>query len=154
MVPDKVHFVGSIALDSVEDVLRTPGSTLGGRLRASTIVEPLDASKLVEVANALTAAPSRPVTYIHMPVPIDRGDEAYFQLLKNLRLSPRIELYLSVVHADGAEPTDASPLPPDFGIATECGIARCRTPEIVKDLLRVYAGTSREPIFRAELAKK
>ena len=40
MIPDKVHFVGSIALDSVEEVFRTLGSVLGNRLRRVPDGEP------------------------------------------------------------------------------------------------------------------
>jgi len=40
MIPDKVHFVGSIALDSVEEVFRTLGSALGSRLRRVPDGEP------------------------------------------------------------------------------------------------------------------
>jgi len=40
MVPTKVHLVGSIALDSVEDVFRTVGSVLGRRLRRVPDGEP------------------------------------------------------------------------------------------------------------------
>jgi hypothetical protein len=35
VVPDKVHLVGSIALDTVEEVLRTAG-TVGPALKAGT----------------------------------------------------------------------------------------------------------------------
>src|SRR6185312_13846024 len=38
--PDKVHLVGSIALDSVEEVFRTTGSLLGRRLRRVPDGEP------------------------------------------------------------------------------------------------------------------
>jgi methionine synthase II (cobalamin-independent) len=125
---------------------------------AKHFIEPQDTAKLVEVANALTTAVSRTITYIHMPVPIDRADDAYFQPLGSLRLSRGTELYLGVVHGDGVEPTNkriaaASKFVPDFGIATECGIARCRTPEVVRGLLQVYAGASREPEMRANQAK-
>lgn len=121
---------------------------------AKHFIEPVDATKLVEVANALTATATRSITYIHMPVPINREDDAYFKPLSKLRLSPRTELYLGVVHADGIEATKkriaaASKYVSDFGIATECGIARCRTPEIVRSLLEVYAGASREPVIKA-----
>lgn len=121
---------------------------------AKHFIEPLDATKLVEVANALSAAATRPITYVHMPVPIDRADDAYFEPLSKLRLPASTELYLGVVHADGVEPTKkrisaASKYVSDFGIATECGIARCRTPEIVHSLLKVYAGASREPVAEA-----
>jgi methionine synthase II (cobalamin-independent) len=124
---------------------------------AKHFIEPLDATKLVEVANALTVAASRPITYIHMPVPINRADDAYFEPLSKLRRSPDTELYLGLVHGDGVEATKkrisaASKYVSDFGIATECGIARCRTPEMVRSLLEVYARTSREPV--AEAARK
>ncbi|HUJ80300.1 MAG TPA: hypothetical protein VLW83_00380 [Candidatus Acidoferrales bacterium] len=125
---------------------------------AKHFIEPLDAAKLVEVANALTAAASRPITYIHMPVPINRDDDAFFKPLANLRLQPKTELYLGVVHSDGVDATKkriaaASKYVSDFGIATECGIARCRTPEIVHSLLEVYAGCAREPA-QTEAAKQ
>lgn len=126
---------------------------------AKHFIEPLDATKLVEVANALTLAVSSPITYIHMPVPIDRSDDAYFEPLSKLRLSAGTELYLGVVHGDGVEATKkriaaASKYVFDFGIATECGIARCRAPELVRTLLEVYAGASREPAMQAEAVKK
>jgi len=121
---------------------------------AKHFIERLDATKLVEVANALTAAAPRPITYIHMPVPINRADDAYYEPLNNLRLAPGTELYLGLVHSDGIEATKkriatASKYAADFGIATECGIARCRTPEIVHSLLDVYAGASEEPAAQA-----
>lgn len=118
---------------------------------AKHFIEPLDTTKLVEVVNALTAAATRKITYIHIPVPINRADDAYFEPLGKLRLSPDTELYLGVVHGDGIAATKkrigtASKYVSDFGIATECGIARCRTPEVVRSLLEVYAGASQEPI--------
>jgi methionine synthase II (cobalamin-independent) len=121
-----------------------------GDLDAKHFIEPLDAAKLVEVANALTASVDRPITYMHMPVPINRSDDAYFEPLGKLRLSPGTELYLGVVHSDGVESTKkriaaASKYASDFGIATECGMARSRTPELVRTLLEVHAGASREP---------
>ena len=121
---------------------------------AKHFIEPLDATKLVEVANALSAAATRPITYIHMPVPIDRADDSYFEPLSELHLAPSAELYLGVVHADGAEATKkriaaASKYVSDFGIATECGIARCRTAQKVHSLLDVYARSSQEPVAEA-----
>jgi hypothetical protein len=93
-----------------------------------------------------------------MPVPVDRSGERYFQPLQNLRLTPDTELYLGEVHGDGLGATNrrvaaAAKFAPESGISTECGIARCRTPEVVKLLLRVYAGASREPGLRAKPAK-
>jgi hypothetical protein len=112
---------------------------------------------MVEVANAVAETVNRDITYIHMPVPLYRADDAYFQPLVRLRLASGTELYLGLVHADGVEATNrriaaASKYVADFGIATECGIARCRTPEVVRSLLEIYAGASLEPA-RAGLAK-
>ena len=121
-----------------------------GDYDAKHFVEPLDAGKLVEVANRFTETVGRRISYIHMPVPIDRGDDAYFAPLRELRLSPGTELYLGLVHADGVDATNqrigaAAKYCGDFGIATECGIARQRTPELVRRLLEIHAGASREP---------
>jgi methionine synthase II (cobalamin-independent) len=125
-----------------------------GDYDAKHFVEPLDAGKLVEMANALAATVARPITYVHMPVPINRVDDDYFQPLRSLRFGPRTELYLGLVHQDGAEGTKrriatASKYAPDFGIATECGMARLKTPAQVRRLLEIHAGASREPAARA-----
>ena len=40
MVPDKVHLVGSVALDSVQEVFRTAGKMLGRRLQRVPDGEP------------------------------------------------------------------------------------------------------------------
>jgi len=121
-----------------------------GDYDARHFVEPLDAGKLVEIANRFTETVGRPISYIHMPVPIDRSDDAYFAPLRELRLSPGTELYLGLVHADGVDATNqriaaAAKYCGDFGIATECGIARKRTRDLVRRLLEIHAGTSREP---------
>lgn len=126
-----------------------------GDWEAKHFIEPLDAGKLVEFANALAAAVARPITYIHMPVPVDRADAEYFRPLRELKLSAGTELFLGLVHGDGAEPTRkridaAEKFVSEFGIATECGIARCRTPELVRTLLKVHAEASSEPQPRAQ----
>jgi hypothetical protein len=129
-----------------------------GDWEAKHFIEPLDAAKLVEFANALAAAVSRRINFLHMPVPIDRSDDAYFAPLRDLKLSLGTELYLGLVHADGAEATRkriaaASRYVSDFGIATECGIARCRTPNLVRTLLQIHADASSEPASFAERAQ-
>ena len=121
---------------------------------AKHFVEPEDANKLVEFANALAANARHPIAYIHMPVPIDRSDEAYFRPLRELKLGSDTELYLGLVHADGVDATKkriaaASPFATEFGIATECGMARCRTPELVRTLLKIHAEVSSEPPARS-----
>jgi hypothetical protein len=129
-----------------------------GDWEAKHFIEPLDSGKLVEFANALAATVHRPIAYIHMPVPIDRSDDGYFEPLRNLKLPPGTELYLGLVHADGAESTQkriaaASKYVSDFGIGTECGMARCRTPELVRSLLQIHADASVEPAAEAVRAQ-
>jgi hypothetical protein len=121
-----------------------------GDLDAKHFIEPLDAGKLVEMANAIKKTVSRLITYFHLPVPINRTDDAYYQPLRALQLAPSTELYLGLVHADGEENVKkriaaASKSVADFGIATECGMARARTPAMVMTLLKAHAENSREP---------
>lgn len=107
-------------------------------------VEPRDASAMVEFANALAKASPRKLSYVHMPVPRERNDDAFHVPFRNLALGEGTELYLGVVSArDGAEGTRrritaASRYAPPFGIATECGMARARTRETVRKLLNIH----------------
>ena len=65
-------------------------------------IEPTDAATLVRYANAVIAASERELSWLHLPVPIERDDEAYFTPLAEL--APVAELYLGLVHReDGAE---------------------------------------------------
>lgn len=115
-----------------------------GDMDAKHFIEPKDLSKAVELANLIIAVAGRPVNWIHMPVPIDRDDRAYFAPLTNLKRDSGMDLFLGVVHAtDGVEGTvrrmrAASAVTPVFGIATECGIARARTPALVRSILEIH----------------
>ncbi len=106
-------------------------------------VEPVDASKLVEVANGVSAGVRREINWIHMPVPRNRTDDAYFVPLRSLQLHPETELYLGLVHfTDGVEGTwrrivAAQKVVADFGVATECGMGR-RNAETIPELLRIH----------------
>ena len=112
-------------------------------------VEPKDASKMVEFANALTKAVAHKLAYIHMPIPIEWSEDAFYEPFRGLKLSPGTELYLGLVHAkDGVEGTKkrlaiAQRFAPPFGIATECGMARARSEELVRQLLKIHAETCR-----------
>lgn len=107
-------------------------------------VQPRDTQVLVELSQAILANVGRPVNWLHLPVPRDRDDEAYFTPLEGLELGERTELYLGLVHhTDGAEGTArrieaASRVRQDFGVATECGFGR-RPVEQVDTLLRIHA---------------
>jgi hypothetical protein len=105
--------------------------------------EPADTSKLVAVANSVSAGVTRPINWMHMPVPRDRSDDAYFAPLRDLKLHPETELYLGLVHLhDGAEGASrriaaAQRAVENFGVATECGMGR-RPPETIPDLLMIH----------------
>ncbi len=108
------------------------------------IIEPEDASKLVEVAHAISSGVGRQITWIHMPVPRNRTDDAYFAPLRHLELHPETELYLGLVHfTDGVEGTQrriaaAQKVVVDFGVATECGMGR-RNAATIPELLRIHS---------------
>jgi hypothetical protein len=127
-----------------------PGVELGfhfcyGDNDAKHLIEPLDLTKAVELANLVTASVKRSVNWLHMPVPIDRDDLAYFAPLKALNRAPETELFLGLVHAKGGvEGTlrrmkSARVFVDDFGIATECGMGRVRTPELTVEIMRIHA---------------
>lgn len=108
------------------------------------VVEPTDMADMVAMANRLCAGIKRPIQLIHMPVPRDRSDDAYFAPLKNLKLKPGTQLSLGLVHhTDGVAGTKkrlatAEKYVRDFSIATECGFGR-RRPETIPELLRIHA---------------
>ena len=106
--------------------------------------EPASTANMVEVHNRLAAKLERPIGYVHMPVPADRSDDAYFSPLAELKLDPGTKLFLGLVHdSDGVEGTRrriaaAARYARDFGIAAECGFGR-RPPGTIPNLLRVHA---------------
>jgi len=106
--------------------------------------EPESTANMVEVHNRLAAKLERPIDYVHMPVPADRSDDAYFSPLAELKLDPGTKLFLGLVHdSDGVEGTRrriaaAARYARDFGIAAECGFGR-RPPDTIPNLLRVHA---------------
>jgi hypothetical protein len=107
-------------------------------------MQPRDAAVLRAIANGLARTVDRRIDWIHMPVPRDRDDAAYFAPLGELTLAPETELYLGLVHlTDGLEGARrrmraAASVLPRFGIGTECGFGR-RPPETVARLLRLHA---------------
>jgi methionine synthase II (cobalamin-independent) len=108
-------------------------------------IEPLDTRAMVQLMNAMAAGIERPVTYFHLPVPVDRTDDGYFAPLRELKVAPTTEIYLGLVHLkDGEEGTRqrmrvASKYLERFGISTECGLGRAKTPETVESILQVCA---------------
>jgi len=106
--------------------------------------DPDDTAKLALVANHLVRNVSRPLNWIHLPVPRARSDEAYFRPLSSLTLRPETELYLGLIHfTDGLEGarqrlSAACNHVGRFGIATECGLGR-RPPDTISALLDLHA---------------
>ncbi len=108
------------------------------------VVEPTDMGDMVDMATRLNGLVKRPINLIHMPVPRDRSDDAYFAPLKNLKLRPETDLALGLVHhTDGLDGTarrmaTARKYASNFSIGTECGFGR-RKPETIPELLRIHA---------------
>jgi methionine synthase II (cobalamin-independent) len=114
------------------------------------VIEPTDMGDMVEFANRLSSQVRRPIQLIHMPVPRNRSDDAYFEPLKKLTLHPATELCLGLVHyTDGVAGTKqrlatARKYAPQFAIGTECGFGR-RDPATVPELLRIHAEVAEAP---------
>jgi len=121
-----------------------------GDLDGKHSLEPVDAGKLRDMMHLIKEAAGRPIAYFHMPVPIERSDEAYYAPLKSLTLDPKTEIFLGLVHAkDGIEGTRkriraARKSIENFGIASECGLSRARTPDFVEKSLETYALAAKE----------
>jgi hypothetical protein len=107
-------------------------------------MEPATTANMVAVYNALSERATRPINWLHMPVPRGRDDDAYYAPLRELRLRPETKLYLGLIHlSDGVEGTRrrmsaAAKFASGFGVATECGFGR-RPPSTISDLLAIHA---------------
>jgi hypothetical protein len=110
-------------------------------------VEPPDTSKLAAVTRGVAEGLGRRLDWVHMPVPRDRADEAYFAPLATLSLPAETTLFLGLVHAtDGLEGAAARieaarGAVQTFGVATECGMGR-RPPEQIPALLALHASVA------------
>ena len=107
------------------------------------IVEPPDLATCVAFANGICRQSPRPVDYVHMPVPRDRSDAAYFKPLEGLDVPDGTRLVLGLVHfTDGVDGSrariaSAEKFVADFDIATECGFGR-RDPATIPRLLQIH----------------
>jgi hypothetical protein len=106
--------------------------------------QPADAANLTEVANRLAERIGRPIDWIHLPVPHNRDDAAFFRPLADLRLHPDTKLFLGLVHLhDGIEGAHrriaaAREAVSEFGVATECGFGR-RPADTVTPLMELHS---------------
>ncbi|MCK9795891.1 hypothetical protein M1843_19270 [Isoptericola sp. 4D.3] len=116
-----------------------------GDVAEKHFVEPADTAHVVAMANALVAALPRPVTWVHLPVPIDRDDAAYVAPLAGLAIGEDTELYLGLLHhEDGVEGAWRRLAAAEqvlggraVGVATECGFGRGPS-ERTADLLDLH----------------
>ena len=110
-------------------------------------VELRDCRKLLEVANALAVSLSRPLNWIHMPMPREL-DDAYYAPLDALALQEGTELYLGLLSlADGVAGAQqrielAARHLRAFGVATDCGWGRGGA-EAVDALLELHREVSK-----------
>jgi hypothetical protein len=111
-------------------------------------IEPKTLKHCVEMANRISEGATRPIALLHMPIPRDRDDDAYFEPLKDLRLRPETILSLGLIHLTGGvdgtlrRMATADKFVRDYSIATECGLGR-RPSETMIDLLKVHAEVAR-----------
>lgn len=115
-----------------------------GNFKHHHFIEPADLGNCIAMANAISRAISRPIGFIHMPVPRNRDDDAYFAPLDKLALHPETELVLGLIHyTDGVDGTrrrmaTANRHVTGYAVATECGWGP-RDPETIPALLRIHA---------------
>jgi hypothetical protein len=101
-----------------------------GDAEGEHLLQPRDLSVAVARANSASDVIGRRLDWVHMPVPIERDDAAYYAPLADLRLAPETQLYLGVLHKeDGVEGARrriavAADYAQDFGVASECGMGR------------------------------
>jgi hypothetical protein len=109
--------------------------------------QPQDTGIVVGLINAIVDRVARPIDWVHIPVPRDRDDHAYFAPLGRLTTPDSTDLFLGLVHyTDGLDGTlrradAAREVRPRFGIATECGFGR-RPPETILDLLKLHVAAA------------
>jgi hypothetical protein len=107
-------------------------------------VNPRDMGAMVAFHNAIATRARHAIAWVHMPVPKEREDEAYFAPLAELKLRPETELMLGLVHRldgiDGArrKVAAARKFAPAFGVGTECGMGRYFRPETIPEVFALH----------------
>ena len=107
------------------------------------LLMPKDMGVLVEIADGFTSRLARRLDFLHLPVPKDRTDAAYFEPLRSLNVPAGTEVMLGLIHYDDAQGdaariATASNYLTFFGVATECGWGRT-DPARVTGLLESHA---------------
>jgi hypothetical protein len=137
--------------DAVPDDVECGYHLCYGSPRDEHVVMPKDTAILVELSQGILAHLHRRMDFLHLPVPRDRSDDAYYAPLAGLALPGETMLYLGLIHhadatGDRARVDAASKVLPRFGIATECGWGRsdpARVPGLLAAHRRVMADVMR-----------
>jgi hypothetical protein len=115
--------------DAVQDDIECGYHLCYGSPRDEHVVMPKDTAIMVEMTHGLLDRLRRPMNFLHLPVPKDRTDAAYFAPLGGLSLPAETTLYLGLIHhadhhGDRARIDAAGKVVSRFGVATECGWGR------------------------------
>ncbi|MCC7412633.1 MAG: hypothetical protein IT495_13520 [Gammaproteobacteria bacterium] len=115
-----------------------------GDLHHRHFLEPRDLGACVRMANAAVGAAGRRIDYVHMPVPRERGDDAYFAPLADLHIGTTT-LYAGLVHYTDGVPGSLARLrclhrhyDGPTGVATECGLGRRPRDQSLERLLGMH----------------
>ena len=125
-IVDRLVRLGDLVPAEVELGYHLCYGSYGGR----HFIEPESMAAQVELTNAVLAGLKRQIDFIHMPVPIERDDDAYFVPLNDLKRPAGLDVYLGLIHErDGLVGTmrrheTARRHCSDFGVSTECGFGR------------------------------
>lgn len=125
-IVDRLVRLGDLVPADVELGYHLCYGSYGGR----HFIEPESMAAMVELTNAVLAGMKRRMDFIHMPVPVERDDDAYFAPLKGMQRPAGLEVYLGLIHdSDGLAGTmrryDAAGRHCEgFGVSTECGFGR------------------------------
>jgi hypothetical protein len=92
-------------------------------------VQPADAALMVDMLNALDRRVDRTISFVHLPVPKDRTDEAFYFPLRSLAIDGATAIYFGLVHhrdaaGNALRLARAKEHARVDGIATECGWGR------------------------------
>ena len=94
---------------------------------------PPNLERTVQLANAIKAASSRPIDWLHIPA-LDTSDEAFYAALADLVVGETC-VYLGMVHSmDSFEERyrAARKFLPDFGLGAYCGLGRLEPDHVEK----------------------
>jgi hypothetical protein len=106
--------------------------------------EPTDLAVCVRLAHVLKSNALRRVSYVHMPVPRNRNDDAYFAPLRDLSIGDTT-LYIGLVHYTDGIPGTLRRLEAfkrhyngPSGVTTECGIGRRPPDQDMRTLFDIH----------------